>query len=67
MSDILGRHTNKCDLCNEKGCSQCKGKGFIVEDLDKPIKKTFSIRISITWEQWALLLALILFLILKGC
>ncbi|GAH64525.1 unnamed protein product, partial [marine sediment metagenome] len=45
MSDILGRHTNKCDKCKGKGwlceaerCPQCKGKGFIVEDLDKQIE-----------------------------
>ena len=67
MSDILGRHINKCDLCNGEGCSQCKGKGFMVEDLDEPTQKTFSIKISLTWEQWSLLLALILFLILGGC
>jgi len=39
MSDILGRHTNKCDYCDKKGyCPQCQGKGFIVEGLDKQVK-----------------------------
>lgn len=45
MSDILGRHTNGCGMCNGKGwlceseyCPQCKGKGYIIEDLDKQIR-----------------------------
>ena len=39
MSDSLGRHINKCDYCCGKcKCPQCKGKGYIVEDLDRQIK-----------------------------
>ena len=39
MSDCLGRHTNPCSYCDKKGyCPQCKGRGFIIEDYDEPIK-----------------------------
>lgn len=39
MSDILGRHTNKCDYCDKRGyCPQCQGKGFVIEGLDKQVK-----------------------------
>lgn len=52
MSDPLGRHTNECDSCKGIGkwllygktygkfpCPKCKGKGFVVEDLDKQIQR----------------------------
>lgn len=52
MSDPLGRHTNKCDDCKGVGkwllygkiygkfpCPQCKGKGFVVENLDEQIQR----------------------------
>lgn len=40
MSDQLGRHTNECDYCLGMGwtCPQCKGKGYIIENLDKYVK-----------------------------
>lgn len=41
MSDSLGRHINECDLCNlceTECCPQCKGKGYVVEDLDERVK-----------------------------
>jgi len=46
-SDIAGRHTQKCPYCKGTGyriyigtkdkrpCAVCKGKGFVVEDLDE--------------------------------
>jgi len=45
MSDPYGRHTQECKLCKGKGwtdkevtCPQCKGRGFVVEDLDKEVQ-----------------------------
>lgn len=79
MSDILGRHTMVCDNCEGKGeidwfgknkCSRCNGKGFVIEDLDEPMQEkkiTTTFKFSLAWDQLGLLLALILFLMLRGC
>jgi len=52
MSDSLGRHINKCDLClgRNKTCPQCKGRGFVVEDLDEGIKCGDILLIKYLWD-----------------